>query len=152
MKKSRSLSSMRLGTHERGSMAKHNKHRALLSETESLLQTKSGEEREVATGRSDRPQRAQRNPAAPYRAPNAGVPVPAGPVCQSRDRWDQAALLDCVRAARGGLGVLYRAGAGGEMTARMWTLQRGDVVTVRAKTKGKLWLDLRSLRTSWWQQ
>lgn len=32
---------------------------------------------------------------------------------------------------------------GGEMTARLWTLKRGDVVTVRAKTKGKLWLDLR---------
>jgi ferredoxin/flavodoxin---NADP+ reductase len=32
---------------------------------------------------------------------------------------------------------------GGEMTSRLWTLQRGDEVTVRTKTKGKLWLDLR---------
>jgi ferredoxin--NADP+ reductase len=31
----------------------------------------------------------------------------------------------------------------GEMTSRLWTLRRGDVVTVRTKTKGKLWLDLR---------
>jgi NAD(P)H-flavin reductase len=31
----------------------------------------------------------------------------------------------------------------GEMTSRLWTLQCGDTVTVRAKTKGKLWLDLR---------
>ena len=28
------------------------------------------------------------------------------------------------------------------MTARLWTLQRGDVVAVQAKPKGKLWLDL----------
>ncbi len=32
---------------------------------------------------------------------------------------------------------------GGAMTARLWTLQRGDVVAVRAKPKGKLRLDLR---------
>jgi NAD(P)H-flavin reductase len=32
---------------------------------------------------------------------------------------------------------------GGEMTARLWTLQCGDRVVVQAKPKGKLWLDLR---------
>lgn len=32
---------------------------------------------------------------------------------------------------------------GGEMTARLWALRRGDVVGVRAKVKGKLQLDLR---------
>src|ERR1700745_347170 len=27
---------------------------------------------------------------------------------------------------------------GGEMTTRLWTLQRGDVIAIQAKTKGKL--------------
>ena len=31
----------------------------------------------------------------------------------------------------------------GKMTSLLWTLQRGDRVTVQTKTKGKLWLDLR---------
>lgn len=33
---------------------------------------------------------------------------------------------------------------GGAMTARLWTLQRGDEVAVRAKAKGKLWLESRA--------
>ncbi len=122
-------------------MAKHHKQQALLLETASPIQTR-GKKKWLSAEVIDRRELTKALLLLTVR-PTQVVPFQPGQYVKLeidgvKRRYSivsaphEEVLEFCIeRAPRGA------------MTTRLWSLQRGDRVAVQAKTKGKLWLDLR---------
>jgi NAD(P)H-flavin reductase len=130
-----------IGTHERGSMAKHDKHRALLPK--GAGQIRAGRSKKELLAEVIERRELNETLVVLTLRPTQAFPFQPGQYVKVgidgvKRRYSivsaphEEILEFCIERV-----------PGGEMTARVWTLQRGDIVAVRAKPKGKLWLDLR---------